>query len=389
MAVGITAGLWSLWVITSWFSRYKIFSHRILFIVTSVLLVCLAFGYMYTSFHGRLNKDFIGQAGASVSDQRAHLFWSSIQLIKDVPITGGGLDSFPGLYSSYILIDPNYILPYSHNLYLDVSLYQGILGGIMLCCIILGSIILLVLQSVPTPHSLLRYAILSGLVIISIHGLLDNIIYSTMSTTLLFFLPGMAVGLITSTNSQPERILWRKSQVRSVVAPVFITLGMILIGLISFRRPLLSAWYTDLGSVEMAKVELSDFPTGIWDEGQHADLLSPAESLFNRALIYEPTNPRANYRLGLIAMLKRDFPTAVNHLEIAHRGDTYHRGMLKALGFSYLWNGQIEAALPLLSLIPESDYEVGNYTYWWSELDRPDLVAYAEQYLEMVGSRQK
>jgi tetratricopeptide (TPR) repeat protein len=136
----------------------------------------------------------------------------------------------------------------------------------------------------------------------------------------------------------------------------------------------------------MAKVELFDFPTGYWDEGQHADLLSPAESLFNRALAYEPQNPGAHYRLGLIAMLKSDFPTAVSHLEVAHLGDPYHRGMLKALGFSYLWNGQIEDALPLLSLIPESNQEIAIYPWWWRGLNRPDLAAYAEYYLEMIES---
>jgi hypothetical protein len=78
-------------------------------------------------------------------------------------------------------------------------------------------------------------------------------------------------------------------------------------------------------------------------------------------LAYEPEYPGAHYRLGLIAMLKRDFPTAVSHLEVAHRADPDHRGIVKALGFSYIWNGQIEAALPLLSLIPESKQEIAIY----------------------------
>jgi len=140
--------------------------------------------------------------------------------------------------------------------------------------------------------------------------------------------------------------------------------------------------------VEMAKVELSDFPTGIWDEGQHAALLSPAASLFQQALKFDPANPRARYRLGLIAMSHREFPIAVEHLQIAYLGDPYHRGVLKALGFSYIWNGQVDAALPLLSLIPESNQELANYSSWWREFNRPDLAAYADQYLELVESRQ-
>jgi O-antigen ligase len=390
LAVGITAGLFLLWwAISRWLNRRKIFSYHALFGAILVLLVCLTVGYTWVSLHERMNEVAAGTADTLISDSRFHIFWSAFELIKDVPFTGGGLDGFPGLYSSYIMINPNYIQGYSHNIFLDASLQQGILGGLMLCWIILGSIVLLASRYAPGTHSLLRYAILSSLLITVFHGVVDNIILRTMFTMMLFFVPGMAIGLLASIQPEPERIWWGEFRTRRLVLPSLIALGLILVGLIIFRRPILSAWYTDLGSVEMAKVELSDFPTGIWDEGQHADLLSPAESLFNRALIYEPTNPRANYRLGLIAMLHRDFPIAVSHLEIAHHGDMYHRGMLKALGFSYLWNGQIEAALPLLSLIPESDYEVGNYTYWWSELNRPDLTAYAEQYLEMVGSRQK
>ena len=137
----------------------------------------------------------------------------------------------------------------------------------------------------------------------------------------------------------------------------------------------------------MAKVQLSDFPTSTWDECQPADYLAKAESLFNKALAYEAINPGPHYRLGLIAMLKCDFPTAISHLEIAYHGDPYHRGMLKALGLTYIWNGQIEAALPLLDIIPEANEEVGVYTWWWSEQNRLDLSAYAEQYLKEVESR--
>jgi hypothetical protein len=286
------------------------------------------------------------------------------------------------------LINPNYILGYGHNIFLDATLQQGILGGLMLLWVYLGSVMWIALRQVPASHSLLRIAIISSLLIIIFHGLVDDIVYRTMYIPLLFFVPGMAVGLAISGNPVLASFRWDRLQIRRRALPILITLGIILIGIFAFYRLLLSSWYTDLGAQEMAKVELSDFPTGSWDEGKRADLLSPAESLFNRALIYEPANPRANYRLGLIAMLKRDYPTAISHLEIAHRGDPYHRGILKALGLSYIWNGQIEDAIPLLSLIPESNQELAVYPWWWREQNRQDLATYAEEYLEIVGSGQ-
>jgi O-antigen ligase len=386
LAVGATAGLWLLWKMIGWLSHRLPVSRRLLYILSLGLLVCLAVGYIWTALHGTLNQIAIGEAGVSISDQRFHLFWSAVELIKDVPFTGGSLDGFSGLYSSYIVINPNYIIRFSHNIFLDASLEQGILGGLMLCWIYLGSILWLALRPVPVVHSLLRKAVLSSLLIIIFHGLVDNIVYDTMSAPLLFFVPGMAGGLAASSNPIPEGFRWVRPRLARFFAPALIIMGVMVIGLIAFRRPLLSAWYTNLGAVEMAKVELSDFPTGVWDEGQHVELLSRAETLFNRALSFEPANPRAHYRLGLIAMLKRDFSTAVGHLEIAHRGDPYHRGMLKALGLSYLWDGQVNAAMPLLSLIPESNQELAVYPWWWRSLNRPDLAAYAEQYLEMAES---
>ena len=386
MAIGVTTGLWLMWEITGRLTQQRKPTHQVFFIVLLALLACVAVGYIWSAIHGRLSEISIGRDGATVSDQRYHVFWSDIELIKDVPFTGAGLDSFPGLYSNYILINPNYILGYGHNIFLDAALQQGIVGGLMLFIIYMSSIWLLIFQPAPPGYSILRKAIVFSLTIIIFHGLVDNIVYRTFYTPLLFIVPGIAAGLMITIKPNYVETRLAQSQFRRLIVPFIITFSLLIIGLIAFRRPLSSAWYINLGAVEMAKVELSEFPTGSWDEGQHVDLLSPAESLFNRALIYEPTNPGANYRLGLIAMLKRDFPTAVSHLEIAHISDPYHRGVLKALGLSYLWNGQIEDAVSLLSHIPESNQELAIYPWWWREQNRQDLATYVEEYLALVKS---
>jgi O-antigen ligase len=388
MALGATAGLWIVWEMTGRLTKRFPDSCRSLFVFSSGLIACLAVGYIWTSVHGRLNQIAIGEANASITDQRFHLFWSAIELIKDVPFTGNGLNGFPGLYSSYIAINPNYIKGSSHNLFLDASLEQGILGGLMLLWIYCGSIFWLATRPFPTAHPTLRKAILASLLIITFHSLVDDIVYLTMYIPLLFFMPGMAVGLKFSTCPDPGVIRWQRSRLQRLAVPMLLTFGLLLIGLMIFRKPLLSALYTDLASVGMAKIELSNFPTGFWDDGQQANLLSPVEVLFNKAVTYEPANPHAHYRLGLIAMLKRDFPTAVDQLEVAILSDPDHRGIIKALGYAYLWNGEYAAAHSLLSRIPESNQEIGIYTWWWSDQNRPDLAANAEQYLEQGGSEQ-
>jgi O-antigen ligase len=389
MAVGASAGLYILWwAITRWLKWRTMLSQWVLFGAIVGLVICMTMGYIWLSLHQRLVQVAIGTADVFVSGSRFHVFWSAIELIKDVPFTGGGLDSFSGLYSSYIMINPNFILGYSHNLFLDAFQQQGILGGLMLIWIYFGSIFWLALKPLPDTHSYLRIAVLSSLLIIIFHGLVDDIVFRTIFTVLLFIVPGMAVGLVTSTKPKAQRVGVDQSRTFQITLPVMIAVGLIIVGLISFRRPLISAWYTDLGAVEMAKVELAGFPSGTREEGQGADYLSLAKSKFQQALTFDPANPRAHYRLGLIALQKGDFTDAVDHLEIAHRGDPYHRGTIKALGLSYLWNGEVDAAKPVLSLLPESYKEIGIYSWWWEQQNRPDLAAYAKQYLSLVESGQ-
>ena len=64
----------------------------------------------------------------------------------------------------------------------------------------------------------------------------------------------------------------------------------------------------------IAEVEQADFPSITREEGQSADLLSLAKSDFIQRFTFDPVNPRAHYRLGLIALQKSDFIDAVNHL---------------------------------------------------------------------------
>ena len=138
----------------------------------------------------------------------------------------------------------------------------------------------------------------------------------------------------TSTSILGNRTLsWKYIGISAIV------FGLLAL-LFSFRKPMQSIWYANLGSVEMARVELDGWPTGKWDDGSNVALLEPAEGLFHQALSFNPNNRTANHRLGLIAMLKRDFPTAISYLEPAYQIDLDHRGIRKSLGYSYLWSGQ-------------------------------------------------
>jgi len=164
-----------------------------------------------------------------------------------------------------------------------------------------------------------------------------------------------------------------------------VAVGIGLMGLLyGFREPLLASWYTNLGAVQMAQVELAGWPTGYWDDGRNVAALSSVEGLFNRSLQLDPSNRTAHHRLGLISMQRRDFIVAVSHLEGAFELDPGHRGIRKSLGYSYVWSGHLERATDLLCDIPEVRDEMKVYEWWWGTQGREDLAVYASQMVERL-----
>jgi len=136
----------------------------------------------------------------------------------------------------------------------------------------------------------------------------------------------------------------------------------------------------------MAQVELDDFPSGRWQDGSKLPRLAGAEALLIRAHQIDPGNVTASYRLGLIAMLRRDYVTAQGYLENAHAHDPGQRGVHKALGYCYVWLGDFERAGKLLATLPEAKSELEAYVEWWKEQGRLDLAERARQMAEGLGS---
>jgi len=135
----------------------------------------------------------------------------------------------------------------------------------------------------------------------------------------------------------------------------------------------------------MARVELADWPTNGWDDGNDTTTLEPAQALLEESLLAYPDNRTAHYRLGLIAFLNRDFDEAVAHLESADKLGRPHKGIRKALAYNYVWTGRFDDALPLLANIPEAKNEMGVYSWWWGTQGRDDLAEAAGEIAEKLA----
>jgi len=330
--------------------------------------------------------------GAPSGSSRLDLVRNTFALSMDFPFTGGGLGAFSGLYSRYMMVIPVFLFGYSHNLFLDVLLEQGLFGFLALASVLLGSAWLMIAQARRTSDraqiNLLRGAALVGLWVVILHGLVDDALYVSQGTPLLFLLAGMAISMAQPGLTQAETPtsagpLETRAQGRDRQEWKVIGLTIALVALISLLfalwKPLLAKWYANLGAVQMARAELSGWPARGWDEGRPLFELAPAEASFNQALRLDPNNQTARYRLGLVAALKDDYATAAAHLDKAYQADGTHRGVRKVLGYLYVWMGRSAEALPLLSGLPEAGHEMSTYVRWWRIRGRDEQAAYAAQ----------
>jgi len=316
---------------------------------------------------GPANTGYASTGSSYGTGSRAELFGRSISLGFDFPFTGGVLAAFPGLYSYYTLGIPFFNVINSHNLFLDVALEQGLLGGLAFLLIFLMSIWWMASEIAKTNSPARRrygWLLFLMLIIAFVHGMVDDYLYNGSGTLLVLTL----VGFSSALQPEQDRTAIPKNY-RLFVLIVPILIALFVINPNRFR----AAWIANLGAVQMSQVELKDFPTGQWATSEIVPRLEMADTTLHSALQYDSRNQTANYRLGLISMLRQDFKTAAANLETAYQEAPNHRGIIKSLGYCYVWLGDMDKARLLLKRIPEAQHEMSVYIWWWGTQGRPDL----------------
>ena len=310
---------------------------------------------------------------------RAELFSRSIYLLFAFPITGGGLASFPGLYSQYLLEIPFYNVPNSHNLFLDVGLEQGLFGGLSFLFIYLTS---LWVTSRTITHDnkekVFKWIVLFSITVAIVHGMVDNYLYNGVGTILSLLLPGFSMNLYRDD----DQVRKSTPNFRTISAIAFIWILVAFANLNQIR----AIWHANIGAVKLAKVELEGFPDAGWAGVEIVPSLNAADASLRSALQFDPTNRSANQRLGLIYMYRRDFSSAIHFFEIAHAQAPNHRGIIKSLAYCYTWLGDLGKAEEYLLQVPEAQEELDVYIRWWDAQGRSDLSNNASLALNMIES---
>lgn len=336
---------------------------------------------------------YLGPArtGSSISESdnygtssRAEVFMRSMYLAADFPIIGAGLGSFPGLYSQYMLGIPNYYLPNSHNLFLDVFIELGIFGGLAFLMLYLASI-WYISQNIASGQgyggTLLHWVALSALVVAFVHGMVDDYLFQGSGA----FLSVALLGVVPDPSGvTPIYQAARHPSGKDIILMAVAGAAMLALILI-YQNAIRSVWFSNLGAVQMAKVELAGFPTNQWAEADIVEKLQDAETSFLASVEADPSNRTANHRLGLISMLRRDFVSGCAYLEGAREQSPGHRGIIKSLGYCYVWLGEYGKARLYLAQILESRGELDVYIWWWGTQGRNDLSENASLALDMLG----
>ena len=304
--------------------------------------------------------------GPNSAISRIEIYKQVWWLAQDTPFTGGGLGAFPGLYSTYVLSVPSLYLTHAHNAFLNVFLEQGWLGGLtFLLILVVAGVACLSRwnQSDPQATALVVAGGL-GVATIAFQGLGDATLVASRVMPLVFLPAGLVFAGDDGGQRLSRRWLW----------PIAIVSVIAIAGMgILYRDSLRAQWYANLGAVEQDRVALADWPTNEWDTGEQVELLIPAEKLFEKSLTLNPNNDTAQYRMGLIAVARQDWPDAVTFLQSAYELNSQRRGLIKNLGYAYAWLGEYDQAYEFLALIPEARDELTVYVWWWNErAHRPD-----------------
>ena len=199
-------GFWILWKVSTSARFITEGNHAFPIAVLVYLTVLIAFVYFGPA---RVPEGDVSDVYGSNS--RAQILEQSVYFLVDYPITGAGLNSFPGLYSQYILLIPYPYFSNSHNLFLDVALEQGMVGGITFLVVYLGAVWLVSQMIVTTASNGIRtinWFSLLALLVMMIYGLFYNNLYSGNGTVLLFFPLGMAMMGVVNRESSLEMKLF-------------------------------------------------------------------------------------------------------------------------------------------------------------------------------------
>jgi len=311
--------------------------------------------------------------GPSAVGARTDLWRGALTLIRDYPFTGLGHDGFMMAYSTYVMQLHVGFAPHAHNLFLDLAVEQGLPSLLLFLALALIFFLRFWRRPSTAAPNLSLGAAAIALLVILLHGLVDDPLYTSRAVLFLFIPLAFAVPAAPQPGAIP--VATRSSRRLAWAVPALFLLALAA-ALFLARAPVLSALYTNLDSMRQSRVELSVYSWPRWpiqDELRRQLDLQPAIAAFQRALVLAPANPSAARRLGQIELSLGDYAPALAHLETAYAGDpspTARALLAEALFVS----GDRSRARALWSTLPNDAGQLAARIWWYEHLGRQDVA---------------
>jgi hypothetical protein len=374
VALATALVLAGLWIVSGWLgqrrARWRGWLYPALLVVTLALALGLGIAWPEGPVAG-----IEALPGENTANSRAALMRSASLLVGDYPLVGAGLDSFMMLHSTYAWLLHVGYTPHSHNLTLNVAIEQGLVG---LLALVAAWVVFFVLAARAglfshrrTGEGALAAAALS-LIVLLVHGLLDNALYTSGGVFLLFAPLAFAAPL--STGRSGVRRQW--------LVPGLVLVLVTLLGALVWRGPILSLFYSNLGAVHQSQAELSVYRWPEWPiqdaVRREVDLSRPVAE-FERALAFNPRNAAANRRLGMIELSMGEYEGALAHLEAAYAVESGSMTTRQLYGEALIVNGRVDEGRALWAGVSNAHPQLDNRAWWYRHIGEAERAEWIEQ----------
>jgi tetratricopeptide (TPR) repeat protein len=372
--VGLTVatGIAFWWLLSTALTRFWKNLHLWLFLGGLVIQAMILVPLASSQVENLTNAPVIHPANTQnydVIDSRLELYRNSLILVLDYGFIGAGLGGFSMLYSTYSLLIHVGYSAYSHNLFLDIAIQQGLFA--LLALLSTWAFVARQLWR-KVRLDIWRGAAVVAIGVMAIHGLTDDAVYKSGALLLLFLPLAFFVDEGQTKKASGMSVSWFRRHCFPMVA-----IGVLGVVTMIWYKPLLSQWYSNLGAVEQSRIELGTYTWPEWplqDELRRQLDISRAVEHYERALALNPYNPSANRRLGQIELSLGEYEDALTHLTVAYKMTPWDNATRQLLGEAYLVNGRLAEGSELWSTVQATRKQLEIRAYWYEYIgDRQRL----------------
>jgi O-antigen ligase len=180
-----------------------------------LLIVAVVFGALYFGGEEALSR-LVGTVNSEdPTTGRAHFWQGTVGIIKDHPLLGTGLGSFPSVYPLYDTASGSYRLEQAHNDYLQVLSDAGVVGGVLglaFLAVLFGGA-LRRMQSYDRFRRGVALGALGGCAGALVHSFFDFTLHTTANALMFLLLAALATadGRVEDPETAPRRRRRRRS----------------------------------------------------------------------------------------------------------------------------------------------------------------------------------